>query len=404
MMVLAILVLLSWLLLGGQWLRGMATLERLSRHNVHHDIKNKVNKNNIHDYIPPDDPIFAQKIFPRLSVVVPARNEAAALPTSVLSLLTQSHPNCEVIVVNDRSDDDSARVLEALQAAYPALTVITIAALPAGWLGKNHALAQGAQRASGTWLLFTDADVHYHPGALEQLHAYALTSQLEHLVALPRIHTPGIAITCLVSVFTLFFTLYGRPWRARVAGAPEAVGAGAFSLMTKHAYDAVGGMAAVAMRPDDDVRLGKRLKDHGLRQDAVFATDLLWLTWYENAGQALRGFHKNAFAALNYWPWLALMVMAWLLLTSVWPFVALWLTAGLTRWLWVASVAVIIVLYWRNQADSQVGWWYALLHPLGTLAIVYAIAASMTLALWRGGITWRGTFYSLADLRKPPQL
>lgn len=380
-MVLALLVLLSWWWLGGQWLRGMATLERLS----------------------PDATRRNKKSLPRLSVVVPARNEAAALRSSVPSLLAQSHPNCDVIVVNDRSDDDSAAVLGALQAKHPQLAVMTIDALPAGWLGKNHALARGAERASGTWLLFTDADVHYHPGALEQLHRYALDKGLEHLVALPRIHTPGVAITALVSVFTLFFTLYGRPWRARVSGAPEAVGAGAFSLMTKQAYDAVGGMAAVAMRPDDDVRLGKRLKDYGVKQDAVFATQLLWLTWYETAGQALRGFHKNAFAALNYWPWLALMVMAWLLLTSVWPFVAFWVTSGATRWLWAASIVTITVLYWRNQGDSQVGWWYALLHPLGTLAIVYAIAASMSLALWRGGIIWRGTFYALADLRKPPQ-
>lgn len=380
-MVLALLVLLSWLLLGGQWLRGMATLERLS----------------------PEPARSNTKTLPRLSVVVPARNEAAALRTSVLSLLAQSHPNCEVIVVNDRSEDDSAALLGALQVSHPELTVITIDTLPAGWLGKNHALAQGAEQASGTWLLFTDADVHYHPGALEQLHQHVLAEELEHLVALPRIHTPGVAITALVSVFTLFFTLYGRPWRAKIAGAPEAVGAGAFSLMTKQAYDAVGGMAAVAMRPDDDVRLGKRLKDHGARQDAVFATELLWLTWYENVCQALRGFHKNAFAALNYWPWLALTVIAWLLLTSVWPFVAVWTTSGLSRWLWAVSVVMIAVLYWRNQRDSQVGWWYAFFHPLGTLAIVYAIAASMSLALWRGGIFWRGTFYSLADLRKPPQ-
>jgi glycosyltransferase involved in cell wall biosynthesis len=381
-MVLALLVLLSWLLLGGQWLRGMATLERLK----------------------PEPTRLAKQPLPRLSVVVPARNEAAALRSSVPSLLAQTHPNCEVIVVNDRSDDDSAAVLRALQAKHPRLSVMTVEALPAGWLGKNHALARGADQASGTWLLFTDADVHYHPGALEQLHRYALNRQLEHLVALPRIHTPGMAITALVSVFTLFFTLYGRPWRARVAGAPEAVGAGAFSMMTKQAYDAVDGMAAVAMRPDDDVRLGKRLKDHGVKQDAVFATELLWLTWYESARQALGGFHKNAFAALNYWPWLALTVMAWLLLTSVWPFVAMWLTSGVTRWLWAASIAMIAVLYWRNQRDSQVRWWYALLHPLGTLAIIYAIAASMSLALLRGGIFWRGTFYALTELRKPPQV
>jgi len=383
-MIVALLVVLSWLLLGGQWWRGMATLERLTP---------ELRQNN-----------HAQKTLPRLSVVVPARNEAAALRTSVLSLLAQSHPNCEVIVVNDRSEDDSQAALAALQANHPELIVMTIDTLPAGWLGKNHALAQGAKRASGTWLLFTDADVHYHLGAIAQLHQHALDRKLEHLVALPRIHTPGVAITALVSVFTLFFTLYGRPWRARVPGAPEAIGMGAFSMMTKGAYDAVGGMAAVAMRPDDDVRLGKRLKDAGIKQDAVFATELLWLTWYDSARKALGGFHKNAFAALNYWPWLALVVMAWLLLTSVWPFVALWLTSGVSRWLWAASVVIIAMLYWRNQRDSQVGWWYVLLHPLGTLAIVYAIAASMSLALWRGGIFWRGTFYSLAELRTPPQV
>ena len=118
--------------------------------------------------IPALPAVKAPGALPSLSVIVPARNEATAIGPALASLLAQDYPGLEIVAVDDRSTDGTGDVLRALAAANPSLRVLRIDDLPSGWLGKNHALWRGAQRSTGTWLLFTDADVVFAPGTLRR--------------------------------------------------------------------------------------------------------------------------------------------------------------------------------------------------------------------------------------------
>ncbi len=338
--------------------------------------------------------------WPTLSVVVPARNEAETVGVSLPSLLEQDYPALEVIAVNDRSSDATGERLRALASRYPQLKLLEVASLPEGWLGKNHALHVGAKRASGEWLLFTDADVRYAPGALRATVAYALQRRLDHLAALPHFIARSVWLRSFVSAFALLFSVYTRLWRVSDPASKAHIGIGAFGLVRREAYNRVGGHRAIALRPDDDLKLGKLLKVHGYRQEAVFASSLLAVEWYRSVGEAVRGLEKNAFAGLGYSLPAVLAVCILLLATNVLPFVAVWLTSGLTQLLFAASVVVVALVYGYNARFSGLSPLYFALHPYAVTVLCYAALRSSLVSLWRGEIRWRETAYPLEVLRK----
>ena len=112
--------------------------------------------------------------YPKLSVIIPACNEEQSIEQTVKRLLNQDYPQLEVIVVDDRSTDNTGEILEKLKIQYPRLKVLTIHELPPNWLGKNHAVCQGVKEATGEWLLFTDADVMFSSGSLGKAANYTL--------------------------------------------------------------------------------------------------------------------------------------------------------------------------------------------------------------------------------------
>ncbi|HEX7022010.1 MAG TPA: glycosyltransferase [Trueperaceae bacterium] len=374
---LAALDLLAWLVLGVDWMVGTRRMGVLEAHEV-------------------PEP----EAYPSLSVVVPARNEERTVEAGVRSLLAQDYPMLQLIVVNDRSTDRTGAVLERLAAEYPALTVVHVRELPDGWLGKNHALYLGAKRAVGEWLLFTDADVQYAPGALRATVAYALSRRLDHLAALPRFVSRGVLLTSFVTAFALLFSVAVRPWAAGNPRSPAHIGIGAFGLLRRSVYRAIGTHRAIALRPDDDVKLGKLVKTRGYRQAAVFAPRLLSVEWYESLPRAIRGLNKNAFAGFGYSLPVALVLVAALVVTNVLPFVLVFVTSGPARWLSALVLLVVSSIYAVNARFSGTSPLFALLHPVASLLLAYAALEATFKTLWRGGIDWRGTFYPLRELRK----
>ena len=128
---------------------------------------------------------------PTLSIVVPACNEEDTIERGMNSLLALDYPHLEIIAVNDRSTDRTGAILDRLALSDPRLRVLHVETLPAGWLGKNHAMHSGSQAAKGKWLLFTDADVVFAPDALRRTVAFAERECLDHLVLSPRCETHG---------------------------------------------------------------------------------------------------------------------------------------------------------------------------------------------------------------------
>ena len=342
----------------------------------------------------------APHAWPSLSVVIPARNEAATLGRTLRTLLAQDLPRLEVVVVDDRSTDGTGAVAADAARRDARVRVVTVEELPGGWLGKTHALQRGAEAAAGRWLLFTDADVRFAPDALRRALAYALDRGLDHLVVLPRLEARGALLGSFVAAFGLLFSVYTRPWRARDPRSRAAIGIGAFALHRADAYRKAGGHAAIRFRPDDDLALGQLLKGAGLRQEAVFGADDVIVEWYPDLGSALRGLNKNAFAGLGYSTVRLVVVVLALLVTNVLPFVALPLVGGATRGVYALVVATVAFIYAFDAPRLRHSPWLFALHPVGVALLAYAAVASAAKALRRGQIEWRGTHYPLDALRR----
>jgi len=145
---------------------------------------------------------------PRVSVIIPARDEARKIAEALQSVLEQDYVDLEIIAVDDRSTDGTGVILDRMAQAHPGLKVIHLTELPQGWLGKNHALYLGTQHASGGLLLFTDADVVMAPSTISQAVSYMMGQHLDHLAVVPEIRMPGILLQVFIMGFAIFFGMY----------------------------------------------------------------------------------------------------------------------------------------------------------------------------------------------------
>jgi len=341
---------------------------------------------------------------PRLSVVVPARDEGSTIGRAVGSLLAQDYPDLEIVVVDDRSSDGTGDVLRELAAKNPRLLVLRVDDLPAGWLGKNHALWRGAERANGEWLLFTDADVVFAQGALRQAVAYAVAEGLDHLTLAPHLVARGLALRAFVAFFGYAFIAL---WGAYLANDPKSnrgVGIGAFNLVRRSAYELIGTMRAISLRPDDDIRLGRRLRGFGFRQRVLNGNELLSVEWYPSLAAAISGLEKSMYSSLEYRAADAVGVLLYLGATMVWPFVGVFLLGGIDRVLLAVVVACLMAALLETYRQSMsrrltpAALVVAVLLPFSAACFGWAIVRSVYLAETRG-VRWRGTTYPLSLLR-----
>ena len=336
---------------------------------------------------------------PKVSVVVAARNEARKIEAALRSLLAQDYPNLEFIVVDDRSTDETGAILDRLANKDPRIYVVHIMDLPKDWLGKNHAQHFGAERATGDLILFTDADVVMERSVISRAVTYLHREEIDHLAITPHLQMPGLLLGMFGGAFALFFGLYAKPWKARDPKSPRHIGIGAFNLVRAEAYRAIGGHRAIAMRPDDDMKLGKLLKKHGFHQDLVRSDGLITVEWYSSVRELIRGLEKNTFAGVEYN--LAIVVASSLaqLVVFVWPFVALILTHGATWWLNLAIVYALAILYIDNAHCHGAKRWHCVGFPVTAILFQYIIWRATLKTLMNNGIDWRGTHYSLKELK-----
>ena len=176
---------------------------------------------------------------PSVSIVVSALNEAHTIEPALQSLLALDYPWLEVVAINDRSSDATGAILDRLQQTDARLKVLHIEALPAGWLGKNHALQRGAEIATGEYVLFTDADVHFEARALRQAVGYCVRHGLDHLVVLAEFTVRSNLLAALLSSVYWFFFIKHPPWRVRQSPRVH-IGMGAFNLVRTAPYRQAG--------------------------------------------------------------------------------------------------------------------------------------------------------------------
>jgi len=301
-------------------------------------------------------------------------------------------------VVDDRSDDGTGAILDRVASAEPRLRVVHVTELPPGWLGKNHALWLGAGEAAGELILFTDADVVMAPDTLRRAAAFMRENRLDHLPAAMHVDMPGWLLQAFGVTFGVLFSLFTRPWKAKDPKSMTHVGVGAFNLIRADAYRRIGTHRAIAMRPDDDLKLGKLVKLHGLRQDFVNATRHVRVEWYHSVPEAVHGLRKNGFAGVDYRLWLVVVTTVLQPLFFIWPFIAVFATHGATRILNLVTVAAILAVFAGGAREQRVRWWYGFAWPLCIALFLVCIWNATLYALIHRGIEWRGTHYSLEEL------
>jgi glycosyltransferase involved in cell wall biosynthesis len=335
----------------------------------------------------------------KVSIVVAARNEQRNIKTALQSLLDLEYPNYELIVVDDRSEDSTGKILDAMAVFNSRLKVIHIDSLPAGWLGKNYALWVGSQQAAGDYLLFTDADIIMEPTIATRAVTHMEHNQLDHLAATPSMQMPTIFLGMFGVSFMLIFALFSRPWKSKDPKSRYHIGIGAFNMVRTEAYRHVGGHKTIRLRPDDDIKLGKIIKKSGFRQGIAYAPEFLAVEWYASITEVIKGLEKNTFSGADYNIMLVVIGASSQIIFSVWPFVALFFTSGLTWGMNLTIILLSIFLYADCARIHHSKVWYAIGYPVATTLFAVIMMRTMILNLMQGGIYWRGTFYSLKELK-----
>jgi glycosyltransferase involved in cell wall biosynthesis len=339
---------------------------------------------------------------PRVSIIVPARNEEGDIALSLTRLLELDYDNYEVIAVNDRSTDRTGEIMEevARRASGNLFRVIHHRDLPEGWLGKTHAMWTATNEASGDWLLFTDADVQFKPDAVRRAVTYAEAEKADHVVLFPQMIMKRPGEFMMIAFFQTMFVFGHRPWKVADPKTRDHMGVGAFNLIRRSTYESVGTYKTLRMEVLDDMKLGKVVKNAGFAQRNVFGADLISIRWANGAMGVVNNLTKNFFAVLSFqWPRTLLSAFG-LAFLNLMPFLGVWLAHGWERVPYAVALGSMFLIYLGMSWRSGVPAYYFLLHPVSTALFVYTLLRSMFHTLWNDGIIWRGTRYPLEELRK----
>lgn len=337
--------------------------------------------------------------WPRVSLLVPARNEIETLGPAMRSRLAEGYPALEVVLVDDRSTDGTSALVDTLAAEDDRVRALHVTSLPPGWLGKLHAMREGLQLATGEWILFSDADVHLAPGTIERAVSFAEAHRLDHLSILPELLPATWLVDAALASFTRTGLVMGRVWlvsdpRSKVGGS-----VGAFGLVRRSALARSPGLEHLRLEVADDLALGQMLKASGSRSAVVNGRELVTLHWYRTVAELARGTEK----AVALFDHRVLPALAWVVTLSaleLGPFlIALLAPFPLVRWLGLAAAALLLgSTLWLCRSAGQRAL-AALLSPLGVVVNGVLLLRAAVLGKLRGGLQWRTTLYSPDELR-----
>jgi glycosyltransferase involved in cell wall biosynthesis len=340
---------------------------------------------------------------PRVSIIVPARNEEADIEQTLIQLLALDYDNYEIIAVDDRSTDRTGELIDGIAArpeAHGRLRVIHIDALPSAWLGKTHAMWAAAQQATGDWLLFTDADVLFKADSLRRSLAYAEHENADHVVLFPRMIMKYPGERMMIAFFQALFVFGHRPWRVADPKAKDHMGVGAFNLVRRRVYDRVGTYERLRLEVLDDMKLGKVVKNGGFAQRNVFGEDLISLRWAKGTMGVVDNLTKNFFAVLSFRSWLVILACICMAFLNLLPFLGVWLAHGWAKLPYAIALLSIFLIYLGMSRKSSIPPYYFILHPVSTALFLYTLLRSTYLTIAQDGIVWRGTKYPLDELKR----
>ena len=336
--------------------------------------------------------------WPRLAVIVPARNEADKLEEAARTLLEEDYPELEIVLVDDRSTDQTGQIIDRLAEKSDRVRAIHINELPEGWMGKVNALQTGLAECRGEFVLFTDADVHFAKGTLRKTVGYCLEKELDHLAAFPDLWQTNFLLDSMIFVFIRHFLVFiSRPWSACNPKSRAFLGIGAFNMVRQSAFEASKGFEWLRQEVTDDMGLGLMMKRSGGRCGSVAAFGNVGLHWYRSVSEACIGAEKAYATLSNFSLGRTLAIALFTLALEISPVVLLLgLSFDKLRLVGYGGIAVfglfvvsiIMISRWGrvrilpNLAGPATAW---------LMAWMFIRAGFVG---WRhGGVNWRGTFY-----------
>ncbi len=351
-----------------------------------------------------------------VSVLIPARDEAATIERCVRAVVGSGLPVREIVVCDDGSTDGTGDILRRLQAELPLLRVIQGAPLPPGWVGKVHATHQLAQAAQGELLLFLDADVALSPGGLARLAALAETpvpgtlsghvGPPDVVTAVPLQRMGTAAERLLMPLLYLSYTAWLPELLVPRLSDPRLLAAnGQLLLIRRAALDRIGGFGAVQAEVVDDMALCRRVKASGGQVLFADGRRLATCRMYDSGSALWRGFSKNLYEGVGGHPLALAFVVALHLACFVVPYLAVpialladapaWALAGLAGVLLNTAMRGAMALRWGHPL------WSVIAHPVGVLGLLGIAFTSMRWSR-QGQIQWRGRSYAARPLRGAP--
>lgn len=338
---------------------------------------------------------------PIVSVIVPARNEEACLGSCLQSLTTQEGVNSEIIVVDDGSTDHT----RAIAQSFPMVRVIDPDPLPPGWVGKNNALVAGAREAKGEWLLFTDADTVHLAGSLSRALNEARQRGAALLSYSPEQEVHGFWEKAVMAViFAELATVY-RATQVSDPGSPAAAANGQYLLVSREAYHAVGGHAAIAGNLLEDVAMARAVKKSGRRIWFRYGGDIVRARMYRSFAQLREGWTKN----------LVLLFPTPLRLATLRIIEFLLILGGAATALVVASrghsgvgvfsgaVALVTTFFFIRRIGKAHFRWSTNVFALLGLPIFSYLLLRSTISYRQGKVTWKGRVYAAASPDVAPE-
>lgn len=334
---------------------------------------------------------------PKLSVIIAAKDEEKEIEKSVRTLLNQDYPDFEIIVVNDRSADQTENILKRLTDEFSNLKIQTIQILPEKWLGKNHALWVGANSASGEFLLFTDADIRFSKHCLRKIVADVKVKQIQFASCLPEFETKSFFENVFNLTFATLLSIRIKFWWVSKPYKSAFCGVGAFNLVEKKSYFGMGGHEKLKLEVADDLVLAKLMKAFGAKSAMYSGKNELSVSWQSGGlKSSIKGIEKNAFSGFNY-SWLKMIPqLLGLTVISLFPFFGFFF-----GWeMGILGIFPLIMIYYFNQHFQQKSAFYFITFPVGVFFFIYAVLKSALKITQQGSVNWRETKYDKEILKK----
>jgi glycosyltransferase involved in cell wall biosynthesis len=329
---------------------------------------------------------------PKVSVIVPARNEEASIGACLDSIIRQNGVSFEIIVVDDGSSDRTREIA----GGFPGVRVVEPGPLLNGWTGKNNALVAGAKQAQGEWLLFTDADTVHLPGSLAQSVAEAAHRGAAILSYSPEQEVHGFWQHAVMPVIFAELACTYRPRDVCDPMLPAAAANGQYLLVSREAYDRVGGHAAIATDILEDVALARAVKQSGGKTVLLFGRGAVRTRMYRNFAQLREGWTKNLVLLFPETRKLAVLRAGEFAIIVAGAGIAV--SAGLKgrtalALIAAAPAAALYFIFIKRIRKAHFGWLSNLAAFFGLPVFSYLLLRSR-LSYKRGKVEWKGRSYA----------